>query len=127
MHYNTIVIGAGPAGLFAAQKIAKQNKKVLLLERNIKAGKKLLLSGSGQCNFTHAGIIDEFFNCYGDHGKFLKKALLSFDNQRCLSFFQKLGVDHKTFPNGKVFPKSMNSQSVLDALLLSCQLSNVEI
>ncbi|MDF2595230.1 MAG: hypothetical protein K0R69_1571 [Clostridia bacterium] len=127
MHYHTIVIGAGPAGLFVSQMLAKQNRKVLLLERNTKAGKKLLLSGSGQCNFTHDGDIDTFFDCYGDHGKFLKKALHTFDNKMCMKFFQRAGVDYQIFPNGKVFPKSMSAQTILDKLLLTCQLANVEL
>jgi len=127
MHYNTIVIGAGPAGLFVSQMLAKQNLKVLLLERNAKAGKKLLLSGGGQCNFTHVGAINHFFECYGDHAKFLKKALLTFDNQMCMDFFEKAGVDYHIFPNGKVFPRSMKSEDILNALLLNCQLANVEI
>jgi predicted Rossmann fold flavoprotein len=127
MHYKTIVIGAGPAGLFVSQMLAKQNQKVLLLERNAKAGKKLLLSGSGQCNFTHAGDITSFFECYGDHAKFLKKALLTFDNKMCMDFFQKHGVDYHAFSNGKVFPRSMKSEDVLNTLLLSCQRANAEI
>lgn len=127
MHYHTIVIGAGPAGLLAAQILARQHLKVLLLERNKKAGQKLLLSGSGQCNFTHSGPIDHFFNCYGDHAKFLKKALLTFDNQMCMDYFQKSGVNYHILPNGKVFPKSMDSKDILNSLLLNCQLANVEI
>ncbi|WP_069997717.1 NAD(P)/FAD-dependent oxidoreductase [Cellulosilyticum sp. I15G10I2] len=127
MHYNTIVIGAGPAGLFISQLLAKQNLKVLLLERNAKAGKKLLLSGSGQCNFTHAGPISHFFECYGDHAKFLKKALTTFNNKMCMDFFEKSGIAYHIYPNGKVFPKSMKSEDVLNALLVSCQLSNVDI
>ncbi len=126
MHYNTIVIGAGPAGLFAAQMLAKQNLKVLLLERNAKAGKKLLLSGSGQCNFTHAGDMIHFLKCYGEHSRFLKKALLTFDNQMCMDFFQKSGIAYHILPSGKVFPKSMQSEDILDTLLLNCQLANVE-
>ncbi len=127
MHYTTIVIGAGPAGLFVSQMLAKQNQKVLLLERNAKAGKKLLISGSGHCNFTHAGNIELFLGRYGDHGKFLKKSLTSYTNEMCMDFFQKSGVAYQIMPNGKVFPKSMNSEDILNALLRNCQLANVEI
>ena len=59
MHFHTIIIGAGPAGLFAAQALGQNGKSVLVLERNQRAGRKLLISGAGQCNFTHAGNIGQ--------------------------------------------------------------------
>lgn len=127
MHYHVIIIGAGPAGLFAAQAIADRSKKVLVLEKNAKAGKKLLLSGSGQCNFTHGGEITDFFIRYGEHGKFLKRSFQAFDNKACMEFFYRLGIASEVLPNGKVFPKSHSSQEVLDALLRRCQKNNVQI
>ena len=57
MKYDVIIIGAGPAGLFSAISLSNQNKSVLVLEKNNIAGKKLLLSGAGQCNITHGGGI----------------------------------------------------------------------
>lgn len=127
MHYHTIVIGAGPAGLFAAQSIGKQNKNVLILEKNTQAGKKLLISGSGQCNFTHSGDIEAFFTRYGDQAKFLKKAFGNFTNQDAMQFFHKHGIGLDIRENGKVFPKSGKSQDVLDVLLLKCRKHNVQI
>ncbi len=127
MHYNTIIVGAGAAGLFAAQALAKKQQRVLLIERNSKAGKKLLISGAGQCNFTHAGEIEDFFTCYDDKIKFLKKALLYFDNKQTMTFFQNAGVAYQVLPNAKVFPKTMNSQDILNALLIACQKVNVEM
>lgn len=127
MHYNTIVVGGGPAGLFAAQALAKKQKRVLLLERNKGAGKKLLISGAGQCNFTHAGDIVDFFSCYDDKAKFLKKALLAFDNKKTMRFFEEAGVAYTIFPNNKVFPKSMKSMDILNALIVQCQKANVEM
>ena len=127
MHYHTIIIGAGPAGLFLAQMVGGHNRNVLLLERNSEAGKKLLISGSGQCNFTHGGKIEQFFACYGDHAKFIKKALMSFDNTSCIKFFEMHGVKAQMLENGKVFPKSMTSTSIRDALLCACHDANVAI
>lgn len=127
MQYHTIVIGGGPAGLFAAGEIGKSNKKVLLLEKNQMAGKKLLISGSGQCNFTHAGEIEDFFGRYGKNDKFLKKAFKSFTNQDAMKFFEKLGVALEIRENQKVFPKSKKSSSILEALLLHCRKNNVTI
>lgn len=127
MHYHTIIIGAGPAGLFAAGAIGKSGKKVLVLEKNSQAGKKLLISGSGQCNFTHGGPIEDFFSRYGDHEKFIKKALTAFTNEDTIRFFENEGVSSELRENGKVFPKSSKSLDVLNALLMSCKKHNVEI
>lgn len=127
MHYHTIIVGAGPAGLFAAQALGQHRKSVLILERNKRAGRKLLVSGAGQCNFTHDGPIEDFLNCYHDHAKFIKKALFSFTNKDTMHFFESLGVPYHVFPNQKVFPKSMKSEDVLGALLKACQMGNVNI
>lgn len=127
MHFHTIIIGAGPAGLFAAQALGQNGKSVLVLERNQRAGRKLLISGAGQCNFTHAGNMDDFLECYHDQAKFLKKALFSFTNQDTMNFFEKMGVPYHIMPNQKVFPKSMKSGDILDALLKACQRGNVRI
>lgn len=127
MYYHTIVIGAGPSGLFAAQELGRHNQKVIVLEKNQGAGKKLLVSGSGQCNFTHSGSITEFFNRYGDHGKFIKKALTAFTNEDTIRFFENEGVATVTRENNKVFPKSSKSKDILDTLLLACRKNNVLI
>lgn len=127
MHYDTIIIGAGPAGLFAAQAIGKYKKNVLVLERNAKPGKKLLVSGAGQCNFTHAGDVEELLFSYHEKSKFVKKALMSFDNKKVMSFFEQAGVPYQVMPNQKVFPKSMKSEDILNVLLRACQRNEVEI
>lgn len=127
MHYHTIVVGAGPAGLFAAQALGQQRKSVLILERNQRAGRKLLVSGAGQCNFTHDGPIEDFLNCYHNQAKFLKKALFSWTNKDTMKFFEDLGVPYHIFSNQKVFPKSMKSEDVLNALIRACQMNNVQI
>ncbi|OOB79747.1 MAG: hypothetical protein BEN18_03175 [Epulopiscium sp. Nuni2H_MBin001] len=110
-------MGAGPAGLFAAQKIASAGLQVLLIEKNNEVGKKLLVSGSGQCNFTHAGNIEDFFDKYGDKQKTVKHALKSFDNKGTTNFFKRLGVDYEITEGGKIFPKSRKSSSILGALV----------
>ena len=127
MHYHTIIVGAGPAGLFAAQALGQHRKSVLVLERNKRAGRKLLVSGAGQCNFTHDGPIEDFLDCYHNQAKFVKKALFSYTNKDTMRFFENLGVPYQVFPNQKVFPKSMKSEDVLGALLKACQMGNVQI
>jgi len=62
--YDLIVIGAGPAGLFASINAAACNLSVLLLEKKDRPGRKLLISGSGKCNLTHTGTPDELLSHY---------------------------------------------------------------
>ncbi len=127
MYYDVIVIGTGPSGLFVAQHLSANGINTLLLEKNKQLGKKLLISGSGQCNFTHSGPIEDFLDKYGEHKKFIKHALLNFDNKSVLKFFKNLNVDYEITSNGKVFPKSRNSQDILDALVTANKLNGTTI
>jgi predicted Rossmann fold flavoprotein len=110
-----IIIGTGPAGLFAAANI--KDKKVLILEKNKEIGKKLLISGTGQCNLTHDGKIYEFFDKYGDKKNYMKKILKRFTNEDVINFFQERGLEVVKDKNGKYFPKSMRAKDVLNVLL----------
>jgi predicted Rossmann fold flavoprotein len=120
-HYDVVVIGAGPAGLFCAMHAASSKNRVLLLEKNPDPGKKLLLSGSGQCNITHRGEMRDFLARYGNHGKFLKPALFEFTNTDLIAFFDERGLPMVTEDNGKVFPKTLRSDDVLATLLVECR------
>ena len=91
------------------------------MEKNPDPGKKLLLSGSGQCNITHDGEIRDFLARYGNHGKFLKPALFAFTNTDLIKFFSERGLPMITEENGKVFPKTLRSDDVLATLLVECR------
>ena len=125
--YDTIITGAGPAGLFCAINASKKNSRVLILEKNSSAGKKLLLSGSGQCNFTHAGSLSEFLKHYGKAGNFVKPAFSAFTNIQLIEFFESHGIKSVTRDDGKVFPSSMKAQDILSLLLRLCDENSVEI
>ncbi|MDD4138463.1 MAG: aminoacetone oxidase family FAD-binding enzyme, partial [Methanoregula sp.] len=127
METDVVVIGAGPAGLFCAIHAAIPGRRVLVLEKNPTPGAKLLLSGSGQCNLTHDGEIREFVTHYGEHGKFVKPALMSFTNKGLMDFFENHGLPMMTEENGKVFPQSRQSSDVLAVLLAECGLRGVTI
>ena len=118
--YDVAVIGAGPAGLFCAIHAAAEGCRVLVLEKNPAPGAKLLLAGLGQCNLTHDGEIREFVTHYGDHGKFLKPALMFFTNRGLADFFSTRGLPIETEENGKMFPRTRQSADVLAALLAEC-------
>jgi predicted Rossmann fold flavoprotein len=123
--FDLIIIGAGPAGLFSAANAGVSGKKVLLLEKNPVPGKKLLLSGSGQCNITHEGMVMEFLTHYGEHGNFLKPALMNFPNTALVTYFRERGLDMVTTKTGKVFPVTLNSADVLEIIEKDCFDHNV--
>lgn len=125
MKYDVIVIGAGAAGLFSTLSI--KNKKVLLLEKNSSAGKKLLLSGAGQCNYTNNCNIDDFLKKYGDKGRFIKAALYNFTNKDAMEFFEKHGVMSTIREDNKVFPSSFKASDIVDVLVKCCRENNAEI
>ncbi len=122
-----VIIGAGPAGLFCAIHAAGPGRRVLVLEKNGQPGNKLLLSGSGQCNITHAGAIRDFLSRYGSHGTFIKPSLLGFSNDDLIRFFEGRGLAMETEESGKVFPKTRSSADVLKVLLRECRDRGVEL
>lgn len=119
--YDVAIIGAGPAGLFCAARTSRQGLRTLLFEKNPAAGRKLLLSGTGQCNLTHAGRMQDLLMHYGGAGKWVKPALFAFTNTDLQAFFQERGLPLVTEENGKVFPLSRKSADVLTVLLDECQ------
>lgn len=122
---DVIIIGAGPAGLFSA--ITINTKNVLILEKNSSPGKKLLISGAGQCNYTNYCEIEDFLKKYGNKGRFLKPALYNFTNKDALEFFQNEGIDSVVREDKKVFPSSLKASDILDALINKCKNKGVEI
>jgi len=125
--YNIIIAGAGPAGLFCAYNTSHAGRSVLLLEKNAGAGKKLLLSGSGQCNFTHAGSVAGFTEHYGAAGNFVKPALSAFSSSDLIDFMESNGISTITRDDGKVFPASMDANDILSLLLRLCRENGVVI
>lgn len=125
--YNVIVIGAGPAGLFCALNASVENDDVLLLEKNGNPGRKLLISGSGQCNFSAAGPINDFTGHYGAAGNFVKPALLAFTNEDLCSFLENGGVKTLRRDDGKLFPAAMRAEAILELLLARCREKGVRI
>ena len=77
MNYDVIILGAGAAGLMCARVAARRGKKVLVLEKNLTPGKKILISGGGRCNFTNLHVTAENYLSQNPH--FCKSALSQFN------------------------------------------------
>ena len=116
MNYDVTIIGGGPAGMFAAITAAKQGRSVLLLERNDRLGKKLLITGKGRCNVTNDCDSAEILQNIPRNGRFLYSAMTEFPPKRIMEFFENAGCQLKTERGNRVFPVSDKSQSVLEAL-----------
>lgn len=114
--YDVIVVGGGAAGLSAASSVASQGLSCLLLEKNDRTGKKLLITGKGRCNITNDCDIDGVLMNIRRNPRFLYSALYSFTNHDIIDFFNNLGVMTKTERGGRVFPVSDKASDVADAL-----------
>lgn len=114
MIYDVVIVGAGPAALFTAANLQK-GLKVLILEKMESPAKKLLISGSGRCNYTHSGDISHFLTKYGNAGNFLKHALYGFTNVDAVDYFKSKGMDSITEESGKIFPAG-NAKTILRIL-----------
>ena len=116
MAFDVCVIGGGPAGMFAAITAAQNGCSVLLLERNDRLGKKLLITGKGRCNVTNNCGADEVLRNTPRNGKFLFSAMAAFPPAEIMAFFEKEGCALKTERGNRVFPVTDKSQSILDTL-----------
>jgi predicted Rossmann fold flavoprotein len=116
--YDTIVIGAGPAGLMASIEAARGGAKVLLLEAGPRPGRKLLATGGGRCNVTHSGTVDSFLKGFDTRAaRFLRHAAHTFPPEAAVHHFESLGIALKTERGNRVFPVSDRAGEILDALL----------
>ncbi|MBE6941468.1 MAG: NAD(P)/FAD-dependent oxidoreductase [Ruminococcaceae bacterium] len=116
MNVDVIVIGGGPAGMFAAITAAQRGSQVLLLERNDRLGKKLLITGKGRCNVTNDCDSGEVLQNIPRNGRFLYSAMAAFPPASVMKFFDAHGCTLKTERGNRVFPTTDKSASVLNCL-----------
>lgn len=127
MEVDVVVIGAGAAGLIAAERAASAGRRVVLLEKNRKPGVKILMSGGTRCNLTHATDRQGIVRAYGSQGKFLHSALAALSPQQLVALIEAEGVPTKVETTGKVFPVSNRAADVLRALMARLNRSGAEI
>lgn len=114
--YDIIIIGGGASGMFAAATAVAQGKKVLLLEKNDRLGKKLAITGKGRCNLTNNCSAEEVLKNTPRNARFLYSAMYGFPPERTMEFFEAHGCPLKTERGNRVFPSSDKSMSVITAL-----------
>lgn len=127
------VIGGGAAGLMAAAQAARQAQqagvaaRVIVLEKNTKAGVKILMSGGTRCNLTHHCDAAGIRAAFGRGGDFLRDALATLSPTDVVELFHRLGVPTQVESTGKVFPVSNRAIDVRDALLRYATEAGVEV
>lgn len=123
---TVIVIGGGASGLMAAITASEdKSRRVILLERQQRIGRKLLATGNGRCNLTNTGASLE--NYHGEQEGFAAPALSKFTPAQALDFFHGLGLLTVTEYGGRVYPLSNSANSVVDLLRFALEKSGVEL
>jgi hypothetical protein len=126
--YDVIVVGGGPAGLFAAGFAARQGAKVLLLEKNASCGAKILITGKGRCNVTHSEDDPrKFVEHFGRNGRALLTALYAYGVKDVVAFFEEKGVPLKIERGGRIFPEKGGASDVQRAVIAFVREAGVEI
>lgn len=112
---HVIVVGAGPAGLIAAETLSKENIRVTIYDRMPSPGRKFLMAGHGGLNLTNALPLDCFIARYGASAKRLEPAIRAFTPDDLRAFADGLGAETFVGTSGRVFPKGMKAAPLLKA------------
>lgn len=122
---KVLVIGGGAAGMMAAISARNHGADVTILERNNRIGKKILATGNGRCNYTNMNL--SINNYHGKNKKFPYSCLSQFTVDDTIEFFERLGIVPAQEENGKVFPLSFQSSSILDVLRFEIESLGIEV
>lgn len=124
---DVCIVGAGPAGLIAAIHAATEHAKTTVLETHVNAGRKLLVTGGGRCNFTHAGTIADLVRAFGQGGRFLRHSFHELRPEDVRAFFDDRGLPSRVEPDGCVFPITDRAADVRDVLLREAERLGVRL
>ena len=124
--FDAVIVGGGAAGLFAAVQASARGRRILLLEKNSRCGKKLLITGKGRCNVTNACTAEEALKNIPRNGRFLYSAMAAFPPEAAMAFFEQGGCPLKIERGNRVFPVSDRSADVLNVLERALQRGGVE-
>lgn len=128
--YDIVIVGGGAAGFFTAINAAENNPglKILILERGKEVLTKVRVSGGGRCNVTHAEFIPaELVKRYPRGEKELRGPFHKFMTGDTISWFEQRGIELKTEEDGRMFPVTDSSQTIIDCFIRECKRLNIEI
>ena len=124
---KVVVIGGGPAGMMAAATAADRGLDVILLEKQHRLGRKLLITGKGRCNITNDCDVEELIENVPTNGKFLYSAFYTFTNYDAINMFNSLGLKTKTERGKRVFPESDKALDVVKSFEKMIRLKKVKV
>jgi predicted Rossmann fold flavoprotein len=124
VQYDVIIIGAGAAGLMCAAVAGQRGRSVLVLDHTNKAGKKILMSGGGRCNFTNYYVEPDRYLCYNPH--FCKSALSRYTQWDFIGLVEKHNIPYHEKQLGELFCDNKASD-ILNMLLTECELAGAKV
>ena len=124
---KVVIIGGGPAGMFAAISAAQTGHEVTILEKMDMLGKKLLITGKGRCNITSSIPIDEFIKNIPGNGMFMYSSFNNFSNTDIIQMLEEEGVKTKVERGNRVFPVSDKSDDVRQAFIRILRKLNIKV
>ncbi len=127
MECDVCIVGAGPAGLMASIFAAGKGASVIVLERNTTAGRKLLRTGGGRCNVTHASTVRELIGAFDAFGRFLRHGLYEFSADDMIAFLADHGVSCRVENDGCVFPDTDRATDIKNVLLAAAKAEGVRL
>ncbi|MCE2848228.1 MAG: NAD(P)/FAD-dependent oxidoreductase [Chitinophagaceae bacterium] len=125
-----IVVGGGASGFFCAVNAARldRNLEVVILEKSAKLLSKVRISGGGRCNVTHASdTVDDMLDAYPRGRNFIRKSLHRFSSNDTINWFAERGVSLKTEQDGRMFPVTDQSQTIINCLMEEAEQYHVKI
>lgn len=130
INVDIAIIGGGTSGLAAAVLCAKKlsteklKRRIVIIEKEKRVGKKLLATGNGRCNITNENMSAEFYN--GSCNKLAADVIKKYNTRRMISFFNSLGLECKSDSQGRVYPYCEQASAVLDLLRFNARHYSVE-
>ena len=124
IHYDVIIIGAGASGLYCALTAGRRGRRVLVLDHANKAGKKILMSGGGRCNFTNYFVEPEHFIGTNEH--FCKSALSRYPSWEFIAMVEQHKIAYHEREHGQLFCDD-SAQDILTMLLDECASVGVDV
>lgn len=128
--FDAIIIGGGASGIMTAITARRRGKDVLLVEKNDKIGKKILVTGNGRCNISNENVVEDIskpVHYSGSQPKFTLSTLNQFNIYETKEFFRELGIEFNEEDNGRLFPVSNQAQAVVDVLAYELENLGVKI